>query len=248
MKLSPEVLSELQHAEVKDRSVRLVRQLNRSLYVSCNKALECLGGKWNRHAKAHVFDAEPWEPIADAIATGEVIDPKQEFQFFETPEGLAAQMVQLAHMTRDHTVLEPSAGKGRIVKAIQREFPGKMVHCCELMYKNMEVLEAMPDVNCLTADFLALPDHLGYDRIIANPPFRRNQDIIHVTKMIGHLKHGGRLVAVTSPGWTFRTDRMATTFRDNMTIIGAEWEDIPDGTFKQSGTMVRSVLLEVNKP
>lgn len=250
MKLTTPVLLELEHAEVKGNTVRLVRQIDRTLYAAVNKALECLGGKWSRKEKAHVFESEPWESIADAVATGEVIDPKKEFQFFETPEGLAGQMVQAARMTRDHSVLEPSAGRGRIVKAIQQEFPEKGVDVAELMPENRKVLSAMPHVHIMAEDFLTMqpPSGWSYDRIIANPPFRKNQDIWHIMKMFSLLKQGGRLVTITSPGWTFRTDRLALEFKAMLENIGAEWDTIPEGTFKESGTMVRSILLEVDKP
>ena len=37
----------------------IVQQLDRNDYVKVNKALEALGGKWNRKAKAHLFDEDP---------------------------------------------------------------------------------------------------------------------------------------------------------------------------------------------
>ena len=37
-----------------------------------------------------------------------------------------------------------------------------------------------------------------YDRIIANPPFTKNQDIDHVMQMWNFLKPGGRIVSIMS--------------------------------------------------
>ena len=53
----------------------------------------CLGGQWNRKAKAHVFETNPGDLISEIIDPGEVTDLKEEFQFFQTPIDLAWRMV-----------------------------------------------------------------------------------------------------------------------------------------------------------
>jgi len=68
-------------------------QLDRKTYLNVNKVLECLGGKWNRKLKAHVFESfSISEAIDDVLLTGKVIDKKKEFQFFETPPNIVSQL------------------------------------------------------------------------------------------------------------------------------------------------------------
>lgn len=56
MKLTPEIQTTLANVELaivgQTLGLRLPAGLDRALYVKANKALEALGGKWNRGAKA----------------------------------------------------------------------------------------------------------------------------------------------------------------------------------------------------
>lgn len=42
-------------------------------------------------------------------------------------------------------------------------------------------------------ELLAMP---LYDLIVANPPFSKGQDMLHIMQMIKHLKPGGRIVSL----------------------------------------------------
>lgn len=249
MKTIDEPIRDVLRQVTVNNNIATMPQLDRSTYVQVNKVLESLGGKWNRKLKGHSFDgADGAQKIADAVMFGTYECPKDDFDFFETPEGLAGQMVQAAEMIRDHYVLEPSAGRGQIVKAITHEFPGKRVDCCELSADNRKVLEQVDGVLMRANDFLLFVTGVPiYDRIIANPPFSKGRDVEHVSWMWRHLKEGGRIVTITGPGWTFREDRKFKEFREWIKSIDAEWEELPEGTFKESGTNVRTVMLIINK-
>ena len=82
----------LQGCSVSGMVVKLPpQQLERNLYMEVSKALEKIGGKWNRKAQGFVFEQDPTELLAQ-IASGEKRNLKQEFQFFETPSDLAEKM------------------------------------------------------------------------------------------------------------------------------------------------------------
>ena len=108
-------------------------QLDRKIYLAVNKVLENLGGKWNRKQKAHVFESDISDRIDNVLLTGSVVDPKKEFQFFETPPELAKRLVEMANIQPLETVLEPSAGKGAIAQYIDDGFS---CDCIELNEKN----------------------------------------------------------------------------------------------------------------
>lgn len=253
MRLDTETIDILKTVLV-DGNRTFMPQLTRAQYVKVNKALELLGGKWNRGAKAHVWEDDPGDPIADAVLTGEIRDWRKELQFFPTPVALAHWMVKLAGLPADNRgpdlrVLEPSAGNGAICRAIRDH-----IHRCELtlveinpkMAEDLKESQPLATVHC--GDFLKL-DGIGlFDAVIMNPPFSKGQDIAHVQHAYTFLKPGGRLVAITAPGWTFRTDRRNVEFRAWTREVGATQYDQPEGTFKESGTMIRTVALLITKP
>lgn len=244
MRLTADVQAILEKSTVTGNRLDLPPgQLDRKLYLKVAAALEMIGAKWNKKERAHLFDEDAEQVVADAIATGAVTDLRKEFQFFETPETLARRLAEWADLRPEQSVLEPSAGRGRIVTAL-RAF-GVEPHACELFEPNRARLQAM-GVTIVASDFLALSG-LVYDRIVANPPFSRQQDILHVSHMWELLAPDGRLVSIMSPAWTYRTDRRSTAFRDLVEKAGGEWEMLPDNTFAASGTSVNAGVLVLDK-
>lgn len=242
--IDDDALEVLKSVRCDGSSAVLTGLLDRGLYVKVNKVLEALGGRWNRRAKAHVFDGDAGELLADVLTTGQYLDRKQELQFYETPGELASRMCRIADVGRGAKVLEPSAGLGAIA-SVARQYGGA-VQCIELDPKMSSVLagNAFPVTTC---DFLvAAPTHL-FDAVVMNPPFRNGQDMAHVRHAYGFLADRGTLVAVMSAGMTFRSDRRATEFRDWLDHVGGEVEPLPVGTFKQSGTKVNTVLVTIQK-
>ena len=238
-----EVLAVLKESRCEENRLHLPRQLPRDLYIKTAKILELLGGKWNRSLAAHVFEGDCAERVDEAVIAGEVTDFKKLYQFYETPPELARRMVAMADVREGYRVLEPSAGKGAILKALP-----PAVHRTAV-----ELNGAMVDLVTLTdrvhyGDFLACNGELGsFDRIIANPPFRSGQDVDHVRHMHHLLKPGGILVTVMSPAWQYRMDKKHADFRTWLEQLDFEVEDLPEGTFKCSGTNVRALLVTIRK-
>lgn len=163
---------------------------------------------------------------------------------FPTPPGLASRMVVLGaeHAPDACQWLEPSAGTGRIAEEIRRA--GYGVHCVELNYKAAQLLESRGFiVSCL--DFL---DWSGSPNIvIMNPPFSNGQDIDHVLHAFDLLAPGGRIVAIMSAGTFYRSDKKAVSFRKWLDLQSGISEELPEGTFKTSGTMVNARLVIIDK-
>lgn len=243
-KLSPEVKDVLERSTVDGKRLDLPPgQLDRKLYVKVADALGLMGGAWNKREKAHLFEDDAEQVVADAIATGTVLDFRKEFQFFETPSMVARELAQLADLAPGQEVLEPSAGRGRLVEAIR--LWGVEPVACELREDNRAALGAL-GVTLIGDDFLQLRGRL-FDRIVANPPFSRQQDILHVSHMFSLLRPGGRLVSVMSPAWTYREDRRSRDFRALVEKAGGEWTPLPEGSFKASDTTVDTGILEVGR-
>ena len=227
-------------------------QLDRKLYQDVAKSLQLIGGKWQGgKVYGFVFPTDPTE-LLEQIAGGEKRNLKKEFQFFGTPSALADELVVLANVSEDHLILEPSAGQGAIVKAIHRVVPNTKVYCYELMDVNRTFLNKIEEVEIIGNDFLN-PDgsnfmqEFWFDRIIANPPFSKNQDIDHVRMMYDRLMVGGRLVAITSTHWKNSDNKKETEFRNWLNSVSAVVKNVSAGTFKESGTNVPTVILVIDK-
>ena len=251
MTIDQNVLDVLNASTVTDNVLYLPEgQLDRKLYVAVNKCLEAIGGEWNRKIKGHVFDKDPAALLEDMILTGTYIDSKKEFQFFPTPRNVVEQMIELADVQPDHSVLEPSAGTGAIAMVIRERFPENDLTVADINPKFVDTLITEGFKNAICANFLTAFTNdrhsLDYDRIIMNPPFTRLQDVDHITHAFGLLRPGGRLVSVCSESPFFRETAKALAFRS---LIEAHGRSIvlPEGSFKPSGTGVKTRLVVLDK-
>ena len=242
MRVSDDVLEVLSRASVDGESLFLVGQLDRQMYVKVNKVLEAAGGKWNRKAKAHVFDRPAADRIDEIILSGEVEVPKDEYNFFPSPPSVVARLLELADIERGMRVLEPSAGKGAIAYACADN--GATVDCYELMESNFVALAGdIKFCSVRNMDFLSQAPEASYDRVVMNPPFAKQQDIKHVLHALKFLNPDGLLVSVMASSVTFRDNKLTQEFRDLIRQRGGEIEALPDGAFKESGTNVRTVIV-----
>lgn len=242
MRVSNEVLTVLSAAEVSGNEVRLVGQLDRSLYMATDKVLQAAGGKWNKKAKAHVFDSDAESRIDQIIVSGDVVIPKDAFNFFPTPLGIVRKLLDAADVHSGMACLEPSAGMGAIAGELAK--CTKSVKCFELMPDNAQHLRDL-GYDVAEIDFLCAEPSPVYDRVVMNPPFAKQADIKHVVHALSFLKPGGLLVAVMSAGVTFRSDRRTVDFRALVEERGGYIEALLDGAFKESGTMVRTVMVVI---
>jgi len=217
-------------------------KLDRKLYQEVAKKIELIGGKWCRKNKGFVFQENPSE-LFEAIKNGEKKDLKKEYQFFETPKEVAEKMAKILEGMEIDTILEPSAGRGAVCKAINKICPPRRLFYCELMELNRKQFKG--DAELLMDDFLALPEHLKFDAIVANPPFSKNQDIEHFMKMDIHARK--IIISIMSNHWRNSQNKKETAFREFLEGAGAEIHDLPAGTFKESGTMVGACIVVVRK-
>lgn len=211
-------------------------QLTRSEYTSVNKILELMGGKWNRSVKSHIFSEDPTDLLDTVMLTGEIADKKKQFQFFETPAGLAARMVVMADLKLHDLVLEPSAGRGRIAAAICQHQIHRLT-MIELDINNLSVLSKLPEISYQCdihqGDFLEYTSGL-FDKIVMNPPLSRGQDIAHIRHAMTLLKPNGFLVSICADG-----PRQRAALRH----VVDTWEHLCARTFKESGTNVKTALV-----
>lgn len=248
MRVSQEVMSVLDRATCDGNALSLVAlgNLDQKLYTDTNKVLEAAGGKWNRKAKAHLFEGLASDAIEPIILTGEIVSVRQELQQFYTPAALAERVIAEARIEPGMRVLEPSAGRGAL--ALPAVALGARVSAYEIDRKNSDFLiDTLPPTCGTGHDFLQADPEIdgGFDRVVMNPPFTRDQDIKHVEHALRFLKPGGRLVAIMSGGVTFRQGR-AAAFRARVAEMGGTIVPLPADSFKASGTSVNTCLVVID--
>jgi SAM-dependent methyltransferase len=163
------------------------------------------------------------------------------FNLFQTPDAVASEMVDALDLSDDCSVLEPSAGLGRLYRAVRRKSASCDVtlvelapQCCQVLYR-----ETANDAKTrlLQGDFLTREAVGSFDRIVMNPPFKQGLDVKHITHARTLLKPGGRLVALCYDG-----------VKQNAKLrpIANTWQVLPANSFKESGTTAGVVMLTIH--
>lgn len=245
--ITSDVLAVLSRAECEGNALRLIGQLERALYVRVNEVLDSLGGKWNRKAKAHLFDENAADTIESALLTGTYVRSKQDFGQFDTPENLADHVVQVACIESHHSILEPSAGTGSLIRSLYPR-SGARISLVEIDAKRADRLrQDFPEAHFYQENFLSMDPEAGplgkFDRILMNPPFSKRADIHHILHASKFLVPGGRLVSISSSSVLFREDCLGREFREFVHGSKGEIRPLPSGSFKDSGTMVQTALV-----
>jgi predicted RNA methylase len=263
--IDSDVLAELSAAEIDGANVRLVRQIDRKLYLRCADVLESFGGKWNKKAKAHIFDDEPGERIDNAILTRSyerLKDVGQTLGWFPTPAPLVARVIELAQLKAGMSVLEPEAGTGAIADAAAAIVGLPNVLCCEIRPDASDVLREKGYM-VREGNFLLTTPPTSYgasgspaDRVLMNPPFSRGLDQAHVAHAWRFVAAGGRLVSIMAgfyrgdeimPAFQGRQDAKSREVAEFFEERSGEWEPCPEGSFKPAGTTIPTVIVTVDK-
>mgnify|MGYP000141474038 CR=1 FL=1 len=164
------------------------------------------------------------------------------FQFYATPEDMAYKLVNMTlnpFLNKSVRILEPSAGQGSIIKAIEnwhlneaKHLHIKEVTAVEFMNQNAallkkEIRKYFFPVEVIESDFLKYDQYINYfDYVIANPPFSKGQDIEHFYKMYEVCKPGGTITSIMSVSWLNNTSKKYKDFREWLGIAKDEtWVD-----------------------
>ncbi|TAK26754.1 MAG: ParB/RepB/Spo0J family partition protein [Myxococcaceae bacterium] len=258
-RVADDVLAVLSTMGVDGTVARIVEgNLPRPLYERVDRTLQALGGTWSKKLKGHVFADDPRDALDGVILTGEVAHARDVLGWFPTPMELVKELLDLAEGTAGMTLLEPSAGEGAIVgAALMRDYAVTAVELDKGRHRTLvsRYLSSgrRPDGSRdgieadVCGDFLRYDPEQRFDRVVMNPPFARQQDIDHVTAAFRLLKPGGRLVAVMSAGIAFREDRKTVAFRELVREAGGRVTENPEGSFKSSGTSVRTVTVVMDR-
>lgn len=209
--------------------------------------MEKAGGHYVQGKAVFAFDKGiDCQAVLNTLLAGEVINVKQQYQFFATQKTEAKRACEAAGPLVGKRVLEPSAGDGALAD-VAREMGAKEIVTVEMWAVNAQKLRDK-GYQVHEKDFLTLsPAELGlFDAIVANPPFTKNQDIKHVMHMLNFLKPGGSLSVIMSPGWQEGRQKTHQAFKEFLASQDVAIEPIAAGAFKGSGTSIPTVQLVIS--
>ena len=167
--------------------------------------------------------------------------------FFPSPAPVVDAILDRAQLREGLTVADTSAGTGAILDGVKEQF-GIIGAAYEKNHTLNEIL-ALKGYNPIQGDSLDVIPDQQFDRILINPPFENQQDIDHIRHSFEHfLKPGGRMVAICWPGIFTNPYKKAQAFRDWFAELGGEVEDMPEGSFKASGTNINTKIIIIDKP
>jgi Domain of unknown function (DUF4942) len=195
--------------------------------------LHYLGAVREPHGEAWTFPYSPWEVIESIALRGSIPHGKSH-QFYPTPATLAERVRELADITSEDYVLEPSAGMGALVEGLDP----RQVLCIEIAPVHAEVLRAR-GFEVLCQDFLEYQPTAGTnpDRIVMNPPFNEGRWRAHVEHALSVLRPGGVLVSIL-PSGAASSLRLEAGF-------SATWTEPIAGAFRDASVSV--VILRVER-
>jgi hypothetical protein len=223
-------------------------------WAALKEVLQALGGRWvtggrgkdkTQRKGGFVFpeDIDVAETIRLARERGEIFDPKV-VSFFPTPETTADRLVGLVEPQAGQVIVEPSAGRGRIAMALRRAAPNARVLCVELLDTFRAELAGL-GFELVGDNFLALePETLPQvDAVAANPPFENGADAVHFLHMTRFPKPKGKVASIVSAGLLYREMGAAPTVRAWLERHGGRVVELPEDTFAESGTFVRTAII-----
>ena len=180
----------------------------------------------------------------------------KDLAFYRTSPRTAQTVVEkiMAGWLPDGPLLEPSAGDGVLVHAMQQRFPDRNITAVEIDEGRYSILKNnFRDIDAQRANFLSLHPMPIYAAIVMNPPFYGLHWMDHVLAAYEWLKPGGQLVAIlpvtAEIGETAKHKKFQAWVQK---IRGREYCDpfqsLPAGSFSESGTNVNTVTPTLRKP
>ena len=227
-------------------------ELSATEYAKFKRLITSIGGEYVSRAAAFRFEFDPTH-LLEVLEQG--TNYQQATQFFPTPDAIAERLMEFVPVGIGQRILEPSAGRGNLIKALERTrgVINPVIECCELDPFNRAILERA-GYKVIAHDFLTLRTTMDqkYDVILMNPPFNGTEHIKHIEHAYEHLKPGGR-IALIGPATlnqsvpASRRGSQYGQFREWLDSY-ASWEELGEGAFKESGTNTNTVIGAIDRP
>lgn len=203
-----------------------------------------------QNGNAHVyFDKQSLRIVSDALHEfyGDVLPDAQDkggrpkstevakdLQFYRTPKDVVERVLDSINIPKGAKVLEPSCGDGAILDALRE----RGARCTGIEVDTGRAMDARSKGHAVhIANFLDTSPQQLYDFVVMNPPFYGKHYVKHIEHAKKYLKDGGKLVSILP----------ATAWYEHKLVKG-QWQDLPIGSFKESGTNVNTGFIIMRSP
>ncbi len=166
-------------------------------------------------------DEKPEKPAAGTAVS-------KDLQFYPTPHAVIERVLDDL-LLNGHRVLEPSCGDGRFMEAMTLH--GATVYGIEVDPGRAAICR-QKGLSVVQANFLECPPTPEYDDVVMNPPFYGKHYAKHIAHAMKFLKPGGKLTAI-----------LPATARYDHGLVDGRWQDLPVGSFSESGTNINTAVL-----
>ncbi|RWT36301.1 type I restriction endonuclease subunit M [Aeromonas caviae] len=175
---------------------------------------------------------------------GEDINIKKTLQYYPTTDPAGDRLLDGVKLN-GKVVFEPSAGEGYIVRR-SLAAGAKDVLAVELYEPFHEPLRRAGGRIIGRNIFDVTPDDVAnVDVVLMNPPFSGAQDVKHVEYVLSIVPENVEIHAIMSGAVLVNSNRIYEGFRTLLDAFGIKPEDLPAGTFKDSGTQVKSCIVRI---
>ena len=157
----------------------------------------------------------------------------KDLQYYPTPVDVVERVIENIRINTGDRILEPSCGCGRFMDALSVR--GANVYGIEFDGSRAAQSRSKGH-NVLTANFLETVPTGDYDRVVMNPPFYGKHYAKHVNHALKFLKEGGTLTAI-----------LPVSARYDHGLLNGKWDDLPFGSFKESGTNINTTVLTIKR-
>lgn len=157
----------------------------------------------------------------------------KDLQYYPTPREVVEEAIGKLRIEKGMRILEPSCGCGRIMDALR----AKGVDIFGIEFDGGRAAECRnKGHNVLTANFLESVPTGDYDAVVMNPPFYGKHYVKHVEHALKFLKPKGVLIAI-----------LPASARYDHGLLTGKWDDLPIGSFRESGTNINTTVLTIRK-
>jgi SAM-dependent methyltransferase len=168
----------------------------------------------------------------------------KDLQFFRTPMAAIHRVLDGIYDLKSKLVLEPSCGDGAFLDAIRDaggtgfgiEYDLSRVTICRA--KGHKVQQA---------NFLQTVPVEKFDIVLMNPPFYGRHYAKHVRHAFKFLKPGGVLKAILPATARYDHGELDDMIPKPRWSCDSAWDDLPVGSFSESGTNVSTTILTLHK-
>jgi hypothetical protein len=170
----------------------------------------------------------------------------KDLQYYATPAKVIDDILRHKFSSlKGKRGLEPSCGDGRILAAMRR------MGCTNLIGVEVDysraVLARANGFKVVHGNFLDTAADQKFDIIVMNPPFYGKHYAKHVLHAWSLLAPGGTLIAILPATARYDHGLLDELIAANGKSWSSPWEDLPVGSFSESGTNINTTVLTVCK-